>query len=119
MALSDLSSSQLRRLVKLVRLKETLQAKLATANRQIDELEGGDAVSRRTSPKGKRRKRRGAMRDSLLELLKTAGKDGLSVNELAERLKAKPASVSVWFYTIGKKIKGLKKIGRGRYAYKG
>ena len=32
-----------------------------------------------------------------------------SVKELAASLKAKPARVSVWFYTTGKKIKGKKR----------
>jgi len=25
--------------------------------------------------------------------------------------------VSVWFYTTGKKIKGIKKVGKARFAY--
>ena len=41
------------------------------------------------------------------------------VKELAEDLKANPGSVSVWFYTTGKKIKGLKKMGPARYSYSG
>jgi hypothetical protein len=36
---------------------------------------------------------------------------------VAANLKAKPTSVSVWFYTTGKKIKGIKKIAPARYAY--
>jgi hypothetical protein len=57
------------------------------------------------------------MKDGLLKALQAAGKEGLSVKELAASIKAKSASVSVWFYTTGKKVKGLKKLGAGRYAY--
>jgi hypothetical protein len=39
------------------------------------------------------------------------------VKELASALKAKPASVSIWFYTTGKKVKGIKKVGTAKYAY--
>jgi hypothetical protein len=33
------------------------------------------------------------------------------------KLGAKRSSVSVWFYTTGKKIKGIKKVGKARFAY--
>jgi len=55
----------------------------------------------------------------LIKTLQAAGKKGLSVKELAVKLKAKSTSISVWFYTTGKKIKAIKKIGRARFAYSG
>ena len=62
-------------------------------------------------------RRGGKLKERLLKALEAAGKAGLTVKDLATNLKANPASVSVWFYTTGKKIKGIKKIGPAHYAY--
>jgi hypothetical protein len=120
MSLSSLTSAQLHRLIELVKEKEALQTKLAQVERSLADLESG-AVTKDESPakrRGPRRgRRRAALKVGLLKALQAAGKDGLSVKELAANLKAKPASVSVWFYTTGKKIKGIKKVGKARFAY--
>ena len=120
MSLSSLTSVQLHRLIELVKEKEALQAKLAQVERSLADLESGevtkdDAPAKRRGPR--RGRRRAALKDGLLKTLQAAGKEGLSVKELATSLKAKPASVSVWFYTTGKKIKGIKKVGKARFAY--
>jgi hypothetical protein len=116
MALSDLSSSQLQRLIQLVKEKEAIQAKLAQVNRSLGNLGTGKTTN--SEPTAKRgRRRRGALKDGLLKELQAAGKEGLTVKELASALKAKPASVSIWFYTTGKKVKGIKKVGTAKYAY--
>ena len=120
MSLSSLTSAQLHRLIELVKEKEALQTKLAQVERSLADLETGevtkdDAPAKRRGPR--RGRRRAALKDGLLKALQAAGKEGLSVKELAASLKAKPASVSVWFYTTGKKIKGIKKVGKSRFAY--
>ena len=120
MSLSSLTSAQLHRLIELVKEKEALQNKLAQVERSLADLESGevtkdDAPAKRRGPR--RGRRRAALKDGLLNALQAAGKDGLSVKELAASLKAKPASVSVWFYTTGKKIQGIKKVGKARFAY--
>jgi len=120
MSLSSLTSVQLHRLIELVKEKEALQAKLAQVERSLADLESGEVTKDEapTKRRGPRRgRRRAALKDGLLKTLQAAGKDGLSVKELAASLKAKPASVSVWFYTTGKKIKGIKKVGKARFAY--
>jgi hypothetical protein len=121
MALSDLSSAQLQQMVHLVKEKESLQVQLARVKRSLDGLFAGNSVEKKTSgvkePKVRRRRRRAALKDGLLKKLQAAGKDGLTIKELAASLRAKPASVSVWFYTTGKKIKGIKKVGKARFAY--
>ena len=120
MSLSSLTSAQLHRLIELVKEKEALQAKLAQVERSLADLESGK-VSKDESPakrRGPRRgRRRAALKVGLLKTLQAAGKAGLTVKELAASLNAKPTSVSVWFYTTGKKIKGIKKVGTARFAY--
>lgn len=119
MSLSSLTSAQLHQLIELVKEKEALQAKLAQVERSLSDLESGEVTKDEAPAKrrGPRRRRRVALKDGLLKTLQAAGKEGLSVKELAASLKAKPASVSVWFYTTGKKIKGIKKVGKARFAY--
>jgi Skp family chaperone for outer membrane proteins len=120
MSLTNLSSASLERLVELITEKEKIQTKLAKIQRAIEALETGvqSKQNRVTAGPKKRATRRGKrLKDRLLKALEAAGKAGLSVQDLAANLKAKPTSVSVWFYTTGKQIKGIKKIGPGRYAY--
>jgi hypothetical protein len=119
MAFTDLSSAQLQRLVELVKEKETIQAKLGEIHRSIEELGAGKRAHERPAGSKPKKARRGRkLKDRLLKILQTAGDKGLTVKELSAQLKAKPASVAVWFYTTGKKIKGLQKIAPARYAYK-
>jgi hypothetical protein len=49
--------------------------------------------------------------------LEEAGADGITVKELSAKLNVKPGNIFNWFYTTGKKIKGIKKVGEARYAY--
>ena len=119
MPLSSLTSAQLHRLIELIKEKEAIQAKLAQVERSLDSLQTGTATNEKPPAKkrGPRRRRRAALKDALLKKLLAAGKAGLTVKELAASLNAKAASVSVWFYTTGKKIKGIKKVGKARFAY--
>jgi len=119
MALRDLSSTQLERVIELIQEKESLQAKLERINQSLTALETGGAVQATASPRARpgRRKRRGKLKEGILKALADAGKEGLSVKDLAEKLGAKFASVSIWFYTTGKKVKGIAKVGTRRYAY--
>jgi hypothetical protein len=59
----------------------------------------------------------GGLKERILALLETAGSEGLKVREIAEKLAAKPANISVWFSTTGKKL--VTKVEPGRYAVKG
>ncbi len=63
------------------------------------------------------KKRRTALKTSLLSKLEAAGKAGLTVKELAASLGAKPATVYAWFYTTGKKVSGIRKVGKAKFAY--
>ena len=120
MSLTNLSSAALERLVELITQKEAIQAKLVEIQNSIEALAAGSpskksGVTVRTKKRTARRG--GKLKERLLKALEAAGKAGLTVKDLAANLKANPASVSVWFYTTGKKIKGIKKIGPAHYAY--
>jgi hypothetical protein len=118
MPLSTLSSADLSKLIQLVKDKELLEAKLSQVRSAIDGLASGQTAKGNKSPKRqtRRKRRRSSLKVSILKALQVSGKEGLNVKELATNLKANPGSVSVWFYTTGKKVKGIKKIGPGRFA---
>ncbi len=119
MSLSSLSSTQLERLVRLVKERETLQSKLSSIERLLESFREGKPRVLNSSAGGKprRRRRKAALKDGILKKLLTTGKKGLTVSELAQILKANHGSISAWFYTTGKKIKGIKKVGKAKYAY--
>jgi hypothetical protein len=50
-----------------------------------------------------------------VKVLQDAGVEGITVKAIAAKLKVKPGNVFSWFYTTGKKLKGLKKIGEAKY----
>ena len=132
MSLSNLSSAQLAHLIGLVKEKESLQAKLDHVNAELHSLETGKALPKKRGRKpgrpagsvaktkgGKVRKsKRGKrLKEPLLKVLSAAGASGVTVKELAAKLKVKPGNIFSWFYTTGKKIKGISKVGEAKYAY--
>jgi hypothetical protein len=130
MALFNLSSAQLAHLIALVKEKESLQSKLDHINAELESLETGKPVPKKRGRKpgrpagaknkvasAKPSKRGKRLKQPLLKLLKAAGSHGITVKELAAKLKVKPGNIFSWFYTTGKKISGIKKVGEAKYAY--
>jgi hypothetical protein len=139
MALFNLSSAQLAQLIRLVKERETLQAQLDRVNSSLTALENGKAPVRRGRkpgrpakvkagrppgrppgrPAGSTGKRGKRLKLPLLKALKAAGSEGITVKELASKLKVKPNNVFSWFYTTGKKVSGIKKVGEAKYSFNG
>ena len=132
MALFNLSSAQLAHLIDLVKEKELLLSKLDHVNAQLTALESGKDVPKKrgrkpgrppgakskVAPAGKA-KRGKRLKGPLLKALSAAGSSGITVKELAAKLKVKPGNIFSWFYTTGKKISGIKKVGEAKYSYSG
>ena len=129
MSFANLSSAQLRQLIGLIQKKESLQAKLDRVEQSLEEIESGGAAPKRRGRKPKssalaakpaRKARRGKrgkrLKEPLLAALKASGSAGIKVKDLAAKLKVKPGNVFSWFYTTGKKIKAIKKVGEAKYA---
>ena len=130
MALFNLSSAQLAHLIELVKEKESLQTKLDRVEAELNSLETGKVVPKKRGrkpgrPAGaknkvtkvKKAKRGKRLKEPLLKALSAAGASGVTVKELATKLKVKPGNIFSWFYTTGKKIKGISKVGEAKYAY--
>jgi hypothetical protein len=130
MSLSNLSSSQLAHLIGLVKEKESLQTKLEQVDAALRALESGKSAPKKRGrkpgrPAGvkskgakvRKSKRGKRLKAPLLKALSAAGASGITVKELAAKLKVKPGNIFSWFYTTGKKIKGISKVGEAKYAY--
>lgn len=63
------------------------------------------------------RSKRGAVKEAIIAAVKAAGKAGISVKDVALQLGVKYGNVSVWFGSTGKKVKEIKRVGRGTYAW--
>lgn len=65
----------------------------------------------------KKPKRRKKLKDAILKFLATQGKKGAHVKVIAAKVGSKPQNVTIWMFTTGKKVKGLKKVNPATYAY--
>jgi hypothetical protein len=63
--------------------------------------------------------RPGALKDSILAALQKAGDEGVAVKHLAAALGVKSQNIHVWFSSTGRKVKGVTKVGAGRWKYNG
>jgi len=58
---------------------------------------------------------RGQLKEQILNELKSAGAEGITIKDLAAKLNANYKNVYIWFVTTGKKIAGIKKVGPAQY----
>ncbi len=65
------------------------------------------------------RQQRGYLSVAVQSALKSAGKGGISVGDLAKSLGVNPRNLFVWFSTTGKKIKAIRKVSPGHYRLQG
>ena len=133
------TTAQLEQLLSLTKRKAALQAELEAIQRQIAAAFTGEKERpvvveiEETTPKAPRKTRKPrakkpgkapesspasgeSTKDRVIAVLQSAGKDGMSVADVAEKLGVKKNTLNVWFYTTGKKVKEIKKVGRGRFA---
>ncbi len=137
MDISNLTSQSLFNLLSLAEKKEELIQIIAEIDAEIIRALTGSSVSvvqvldvvaspkpaeivpaNSEAPKAPIAKagRSGGLKDRVLALLNAAGPNGLRVKEIAEKLKAKPTNIAVWFSTTGKNI--TTKVEPGRFASK-
>ena len=133
MSTNGITSATLRSILSLTEKRERIQDELNAIESQIAALYSGGTVPKTRGRKpgkavaasvtsapakkvkaGKRGKR-GALKETVLEALKSAGSAGVSVKDLASSIGIKNQNLHVWFATTGKTIKGLKKTGPGKY----
>jgi DNA invertase Pin-like site-specific DNA recombinase len=130
MNLTQIASADLKQVVALVEQKETLLAQVARIDAELTSIESGDTAAPTAPAKGKPGRKpgrpakaktggRGGMKAAIIELLTAAGASGLSVQDIAAKLKAKPSNVHVWFSSTGKTVKEIKKLAPSKYGWSG
>ena len=63
--------------------------------------------------------KRGELASRITDAMKTAGKEGIKVRDLADKLGVKHKNLFIWFATTGKKNRAIKKVGEAHYRYDG
>src|SRR5947207_4675050 len=103
---------QKRRMSAAARTKISAAAKARSAKRK-----GRGSVSTLPVAKMKGRSPRAPLKDRIVQTLKTAGKSGVTVKDMAAKLGKSYGNISVWFHTTGKGINEIKKVEPGRFAW--
>ena len=67
----------------------------------------------------KGRAQRGALKESILAALSSAGSAGIRVTELASKLGIKAANIHAWFHSTAKSIPSIVKVTGGHYRLEG
>jgi hypothetical protein len=62
---------------------------------------------------------RGALRAQIIDLVKGAGKAGITFKEIAAKTGRTYKKVSKWFYLTGERVKEIKKVAPAKYAWRG
>ncbi len=128
MDFSTIALSDLKRLVPLIEERDAVTARLAEINNALSGLNGSSKATPTTKPVSKAKAavtkkpakgRKGAIKDAIVKILQEAPSSGISVENIAKSVGKKSAAMHVWFYTTGKSIKEIKKVGRGIYAWTG
>ena len=135
MSLNSITSSQLRKLIPIFERKERLREELAEIESKLSaHLSAEPAAGTHRGPRKPRvarvsqvvqvrsskpepAQRRGALKDAIVAELKKAGTVGVTVKDLSARLGVKNQNIHVWFSSTGKTIKGITKVGPGRWKY--
>ena len=124
--LTELTSADLKNIVELVDQKEILNATLASINAELVSFESGQPavttmgkLGRKPGPAKAPRAARGSVKAAIIQLVQGAGATGITVKDIAARLGVKYNGVFTWFYNTGKKLKEIRKVGPGTYAWTG
>jgi hypothetical protein len=127
MNLTQLTSSDLKQILKLLEQKEALQRQVADIDAQLADYSGAAPAqpppSRQAGPprppkaaKGKRAQR-GEVKAAIVQLVKSAGQSGITLKAVAGKVGQSYHRVSAWFYKTGQRIPQIKKVGPGTYAW--
>ncbi len=135
--LAGLSLQQLKQAV-------AIREKVEGLEKELDRIIGGEPVDkgstrrrtgqRRAAPRGtvsKAMKRRpamaavrkprasprGGLKGRIIRALRASGDKGVTVKDLAGKLGKSYGNISVWFHTTGKRIKEIKKVAPGKFAW--
>jgi len=67
--------------------------------------------------KSKQASARGQLKERIIGALMEAGKPGVTIKDMSEKLGTSYGNISVWFHTTAKGVKEVKKVAPGRFAW--
>ncbi len=125
MNLTQLTSQILQQAITLAEQKEAVQARIAEIDRQLAALLGGAPAEQGVAPvtnvkAGRKVKtgKRGQVKEAIIGVLKNAGQKGIGLQDISKALGKNSNSVRVWLASARKRIKEIKKLGRGIYGWR-
>ena len=89
----------------------------AAAKARWAKRKGKRRMSKVVAAKTKKPSPRAPMKERIVQTLKSAGKSGATIKDLAAKLGKSYGNISVWFHTTAKGIKEIKKVEPGRFAW--
>jgi len=122
--LRNIPSAALKELVKLSERKELLLARIQEIDREMVRVQGRFGIpSQNEDQRGtvtvsraaQRRTGRGVLKGKIVRALRSAGRKGLTIQELSKKLHVPTANLYVWFNGTGKNVPGLRKVGVAKY----
>ena len=126
--LTNVPSSDLKKLVKLSERKEALIAQIQEIDRQMMRVQSRFGIPSQNGIQGAavtlsrqgrrftgRRAKRGALKEKILTALREAGRKGATIRELSAKVRVPSANLYVWFNGTGKNVRGIQKIGVAKY----
>lgn len=138
MNLTKLTRSDLERLGRLVAKRESLEKQIADVEDQLRRFEGRTGgIESRMVPRGRtarpaaaagarvpglrraQRRPRGELKEAIIQELRDAGRGGVHIKDIAQKLGLPPGNINVWFQTTGKRISNIKKAAPATYRWQG
>jgi hypothetical protein len=89
----------------------------AAAKARWAKRKGPRRMSRPVAVRTKKPSPRAPLKERIVQTLKTTGKSGVTVKDLAAKLGKSYGNISVWFHTTGKAVKEIKKVAPGKFAW--
>ncbi len=140
MNLSTLTSSDLKHISALLERKELLLEQVQEIDAELASYQSGPKRGSRNgrssaahsasnssatpvpsepeAPISGGRARRGQLKEVILTILKEAGRDGISIQDISAKAGVKALNVSAWLAATGKKLGTIEKADRGVYRLK-
>ena len=73
--------------------------------------------SKRPAARSRKPSARGQLKDRIIGALMEAGKPGVTIKDMSEKLGTSYGNISVWFHTTAKGVREVKKVAPGRFAW--
>ncbi len=99
------------------RISAAMKARSAKKKRLASRFQPATMTSRLVGLRAKKPTPKAPLKERVIRSLKAAGASGVAVKDLAAKLGTSYGNISVWFHTTAKRVKEIKKVAPGRFAW--